>query len=546
MTNTTILCNGKGDYLYLNAEPKTRYEGFYVNSEGKEYRTIAEIKHKQPVNKIINMFYAVQRQRKETTEEYVLGEKAFSYTLDQEQEFEIMLDCKESRDNREWGRSYEISHEGKTIVIKYSKTNDNKEPIGEEYTFYLAIEGANAYLPVQNWERQDYELDKRRNSPPHYRYLFNAMKLKAEKIGIGFGLYKKQAIENAKKTLYETEKIKQKKEKEISNLFDRQIADKKIDTAYKCALASLNSLTNTKGILAGMPWFYEHWARDEIISAVALPTEKAKKIILKHLNTTLTKPGATLKSKDLPGWTAIRAGQLWEELEKNEKREILQKIKPVDGLISNGPLETWMDTRWEDDTREGECIEIQALNLAIMKLHQKDTAKLKNEIRKKFWNGKCLKDKTNEDTIRPNIFIAAYAYPELLTTKEWTTCFRNALKELWLEWGGLATISKKHRLFSDEYTGEDNKSYHRGDSWFWLNNLAATVMHNINSAEFSKEIQRIIDASTQEILEEGAAGHHAEISSASRLESNGCLAQAWSAAMYVEMIREVYKLKSKR
>jgi glycogen debranching enzyme len=126
-----------------------------------------------------------------------------------------------------------------------------------------------------------------------------------------------------------------------------------------------------------------------------------------------------------------------------------------------------------------------------------------------------------------------------LTNKEWEICFDNTLKSLWLDWGGLSTIDKNNTLFTEESTGEDVKSYHRGDSWFWINDLTALVLNKISNKKFQKQIKRIISASTEEILWKGCIGCHAELSSAKELQSRGCWNQAWSDAMFIEMVDEV-------
>ena len=101
--------------------------------------------------------------------------------------------------------------------------------------------------------------------------------------------------------------------------------------------------------------------------------------------------------------------------------------------------------------------------------------KLKTSIKEKLWNKEFLYDGLNDKTIRPNAFIAYYIYPNLLARKEWIKCFDAILNALWLGWGGVSTIDKKNHLFHKEHTGEDSKSYHNGDSWFWLNNLTALL-----------------------------------------------------------------------
>ena len=248
---------------------------------------------------------------------------------------------------------------------------------------------------------------------------------------------------------------------------------------------------------------------------------------------------------------------------ENEYHKTLYEIesaleKSVNGLLKhhtkagfevNDKLETWMDTEFENDSRSGIRLEIQALRLSMYKLMFEITQNqkykvfeniLKMKVKDKFWNEKILADGLNDFTIRPNIFIAAYAYPELLTYKEWEACFENALKKLWLDWGGLSTIDKNNPLFTEASTGEDTKSYHRGDSWFWINNMGALTLNRINKNKFKKQIQKIISASTEEILWKGCIGCHAELSSAKELQSKGCFNQAWSNAMFIEAVDEVF------
>ena len=163
------------------------------------------------------------------------------------------------------------------------------------------------------------------------------------------------------------------------------------------------------------------------------------------------------------------------------------------------------------------------------------------KVKKAFWNGKILFDGASDPTIRPNVFIAAYLYPELLSVEEWEVCFENSLKSLWLSWGGLATIDKSNPLFKPEHTGQSPESYHHGDSWYWINNLAALVMQRTNKQKFRSYIEKILAASTSEILWMGAVGSHSGLSSAKQQTSEGCLSQAWSNAMFVELCQELGK-----
>ena len=271
---------------------------------------------------------------------------------------------------------------------------------------------------------------------------------------------------------------------------------------------------------------------------------------------TLPKPSP---SADGIGWVFKRIDDLITSKSFNGKE--IERIeifltKALDGLLAkhtkdelaiNQAQETWMDSIQRDGAR----IEIQALRLNMYKLAYKLTKsakylqlekKLKAAVREKFWNGQMLADGLNDATIRPNIFLAAYIYPQLLKKREWQVCFENALVKLWLDWGGIATVDRTSQLYTDTHTGQMPKSYHNGDSWFFVNNMAALVLDNVGRRKFNYQISKILQSSTQEILWHGVVGHHSEVSSASQFKSEGCWAQAWSAAMYIELVNKILKI----
>jgi glycogen debranching enzyme len=279
-------------------------------------------------------------------------------------------------------------------------------------------------------------------------------------------------------------------------------------------------------------------------------------------------PATVTPNKDSIGWLWKRIESLIKIDEKSkgknrilslqEKKIIINKLEQCilkllkkstkNNYAINGNKETWMDTDWGNDGRVGVRIEIQAMRLFIYKLMYNLSKKqiykdlelrLKERVVSEMWNGMILADGLNDWTIRPNIFIAYYFYPELLSKKEWKVCFDTAIKHLWLEWGGFSTIEIGHTLYQNYHTGEEPISYHRGDSWFWINNLAALCMFDLDKKYFNKQIQKIVKGSTNEILNMGTLGTHTELSSAQELLSQGCLSQAWSLAFYIELFQKM-------
>ena len=627
-----MLTNKNGSYIFLREKPSSRYEGVFLFEDLDMYKFIEDINIKNnKIKKIKNYFYSVERERENGVTEKFFMPKNFTsliYELDKESEIEIFLDCKDSYDNKEFGRHYEVFNEKGCIVVKFSKRTDQREDPSsgiEQYTLYLAIKaGSLNYKKIGNWVQRHYAFDESRNSKPYYRHVFHAMDIKAEKFVFSMAKDKGNAVKEA---IYLFENLDMVKSEE-KNTFGEKFLDNvkvnkimknnsmgnEIKIAYIAALNSLGNLAvNSKpGILAGLPWFFQFWSRDEAICLKALKNidgHFAKELIFERLNAIQSDGrlpniyySENSTNADAIGWLFNRAFEFYgsikgniailEELKKSisiiksQKIKIKKIINMVDklekgirakekenvslrdkkasslrksiyGLIKNysknglaysNKKETWMDTEIGSG-REGFNIEVQALALAMYKcafeISQDKKYRIlenvmKNNVLEKFWNNKILYDNLNDAAVRPNVFIAYYVYPELLPKKEWEVCFENTLKALWLDFGGLSTIDKKHRLFAKNHTGEDPKSYHNGDSWFWINNLVALALFRVNKNKFKNEIERIIRASTEDILWKGIIGTNSELSSAEKLKAEGCLSQAFSNAMFIELIDEIH------
>ena len=635
-----LLSNKKGGYCSFFNSPSSRYSGmFYFDEKEMEmYKFVEsiEITGYNDVSILKNNFHFVERIKNDVVESFFMPKNFNSliYELSSENEVDLFLDCKKSYDGREWGRYYDVSEENGCTVVKFTKKTDRREDSSdgkEEFALYLAVKSNNNFYEKNNqWIERHYSIDEERNSPPFKRHVYNALRLRGSKFVFSMSKNREEAV---KECNYIFNNINEIKSREKERFFDILKADSvkkiissksisnEIKVAYVNTINSLNNLIvenkNSYGIFAGLPWFFQFWARDSLVSLKSinkLNRQLGKKMLFKYLNR-MNNDGRlpnligqhnskNLGSADAHGWLFFRCKEIADGIEKNKqiinsiknsirlikenKNSNSQRIKEylkncslvirkkenechhfiyeiensleksLNGLLKfhtkdnfevNNRLETWMDTEFENDVREGIRIEMQALRLnmyrLMLELTQNNKYKifenlLKNKIRQRFWNGKVLADGLNDLTIRPNIFIAAYVYPELLSNKEWEICFDNALKAIWLDWGGLATIDKNNPLFTNESTGENIKSYHRGDSWFWMNNLAALTMNRINKNKFKKQIQKIIEASTEEILWKGCIGCHSELSSAKELTSKGCFNQAWSNAMFIEMVDGVF------
>ncbi len=546
-----ILTNKIGGYCYFTSKPASRYQGVFFNENFRMYKVIEELKlaNAPSVRELKNNFFNFERKRRKVIENFFIPfhYNSLVYELNKEKEIEIILDVRESYKNPEFGRYYEISEEKGKIIIKYKQEN--------EFECYLVI-NKNEYKKTCNWFLQDYPADRERNSFPDQLYVFSALKIRARRLVFSFSFDKKKAIQENDYVLKNLKKLRDAQKENLKRIFVNapKIRDTETKLAYLCALNSLNDLTvsinNVPGIYAGLPWFFQFWVRDNAISlkALSLIEKGASEKILMRLLDRIKSNGKTLNkypvgdshSADAPGWIVKRG----YELDKEKLKQKIENLKNIKSFAASS--ETWMDSL----NRGGDRIELRAVSLNVYhvlfnltknKKYMNLGNKLKAETKKEFLVNGMLKDGINDETIRPNIFIAAYVYPELLTRGEWTTCFQNALNRLWLLWGGLSTVDRNNPLFCGKHTGENPMSYHNGDSWFYLNNLAALVLHKINSKKFRQYINRILNASVNEILWKGAVGSHAELSSADKPDSEGCPAQAWSAAMFIELVDELSK-----
>lgn len=562
-----LLTNKTGGYFLSGVS--SRYRGLYFRDHEAMFKVIDAIDSDGKIKEIINNFYNIEVVGAGFKGIFFMphGHDSLVYELDKEKKVELLLDCRESYDSSVWGKFYEITEENEKIIVRFIKKQDE----AEQFSLYLVIDKKDiVFSKKEAWVKQHYILDEKRKSHPYEWFVYSALKLKGKRIVFSVGKNKENAVKENDFVLRNLEKLKKKQKDYYKNLFSGvKIKEKGIQEKYKNAVAALDSLAcridNVLGVYAGLPWFFQFWSRDELVSVKSLARQKtAKKILLHHLGDIahdgrLLNIESSLDDKtnaDSIGWLFKRLSGL--SLNKKERSKIAQKLEfsissikknfMQNGLIFNRALETWMDTNWENDTREGFRIEIQAMFLFMLKLaylltkkkdYKKEEEAMKVLVREKFWNGMILADGLDDFTARPNLFIAAYFYPELLTRQEWSLCFQYALSKLWLDWGGLATIDKNNRLFCKKYSGETPVSYHRGDSWFWLNSLAAIVMHKNDPRRFKKYIDKIVKANIHNISE-GIVGCNPELSSAKELKSEGSLCQAWSNAMFIELVDELY------
>lgn len=585
-----LLTNKIGGY-FLDYK-STKYRGFfspYKTPEGWSLmKSIDTISITSVAFEHVNKLFGYEKHHTNgAIEKFFIHQNSLVYDVENYNGTSLLtLDVRDVNDFETMGKKYTVSKDRDFVIIKYAK---------DKLARYIAIKTTSQTKAVDKWTEHKFNFDEKRANAPFSWFVYESLVFNITgktRIVMTTSDDKEKAIAEANSVYYSAEMLKSEKDKNVKKIISsHKQTTRKIEGAYKCSLKALDDLIvnieGMKGIYAGLPWFYQIWTRDEAISLGALIKEKkydiVKEILLERTKNILADgrisnrtPSSGLGSADGVGWVFKRFHDYFKELEKYEMIDIIltkQEIATVNnklkesldkifekyvkqGIILNRKQETWMDTDFGNDPRDGARIEIQTLTLLMIKTakelcayisdpdfkkYEKMEADMKESVRKYFFNNNFLNDGYNDPTVRPNIFLAYYVYPELLKENEWILVFRKALDKLWLEWGGLSTIDKTSPLFCAEYTGMNDKSYHRGDSWYWINNLAAICLFRADKNLFQKYITKIMEASTEEILRMGALGCHAEVSSAKEQRSEGCISQAWSSAMYIELVNEMFK-----
>ena len=352
-----MLANKSGSYLFLGETPASRYEGLFLFEDGNMYKTIEDlnIKGRGTLKSVNNNFYSVEREFTNAKESFFMpaGFSSMIYELDKEKEIEITLDFKDSYDNKEFGRYYDIFLENSCIVVKFTKRSDKKEdPTStiEQYSLYLAIRydgNEKNFEKAEQWGQRHYSFDEKRNSKPFFRYIFHALSIFGGKFVFSMSLEKNKAVKEAQYIFSNLEKIKENEKnafysdfsnKKITKVISNKKTSDEIKLAYVSSLNSLNNLSvknNNPGILAGLPWFFQFWSRDESISLKAMENidkEFARKLIIGRFEK-LQNDGRlpniyfsnNLTNADAIGWLFLRASDFHGNAKINI--EILEKLK---------------------------------------------------------------------------------------------------------------------------------------------------------------------------------------------------------------------------
>ena len=127
-----MLTNSHGSYCCFFGSPASRYCGmFYFDAQNKRMlKSIEsiEIVGKTKVTSVENRLCFATREKSKVKESFLMPQNRNSllYSLSSRAEIDVFFDCKDSYDNRQWGRYYDIFEEGGCIIVKFTKRTDHR------------------------------------------------------------------------------------------------------------------------------------------------------------------------------------------------------------------------------------------------------------------------------------------------------------------------------------------------------------------------------------------------------------------------------------
>ncbi|MDA3856014.1 MAG: hypothetical protein PF569_07160 [Candidatus Woesearchaeota archaeon] len=507
------------------------------------------------------------------------------------------LDIRKLNDFDEWGRIYDVYVKDGVVLVEYKKEKEDSS-----YSAFFGIKAVNfSYDLVKDFVKKEYMYSKVRETD-FERYVYRLMSVNvvgSKRMIIGAGFSESEVFEQISLLdIHEGEL-----DKFDSVIFSDFISEREFEkpitqdfnVAYKLSNNAIYRFMNKDlvgninlGSYAGFLWFSNIWARDELVGLRAFINNSEEKHVkgklFDYLNAIDPETGmirrinldGSYQSPDACFWLAKRFEDFIFHLDKNLRlNDVLKKeeleivfykfLNSFHKLVENywdkdNELlkvkfgDSWMDTIDVDFPLD---IQVQFLSMVsflivlgtligkkseVSELADFESL-LKGKIRVTYFRSGVLYGEAYSDKIDSNVFLAYYFYPDLFLQSDWEQIFDNSLAHLWNSWGGVSTISKKDKRYKDDYTGENNLSYHLGDSWFWINNIAAIVMYDLNEKKFRPYISKIMMASTNDILKYGSIGFGSEISSSSKQKAEGNFSQMWSSSTYLEMIDKVFERK---
>jgi hypothetical protein len=516
-------------WFFLSQKNKSKYFGGFIFIENKVFKFLDDINFNAEIQEIhILSPYEVILYFPNNQAYLNLTNDSLEITFASYQEINITFDIKPIFNNDAFKRKINIQ--------KISSISFLIEEIFDEKEIIKLLIQADAPLNFENnWKEKFFNLDFKRNSLPYNWWIFDGIYGKVRELKIKFvfpHINEKHLWHNL-----EIETL----ENNNKNQFLQKSSLNKNQLIINFLLSRLNSLILDYYLPAGFSWFYENWHRDELLSIYLINKIKKDNFNIYFLDERIK-------------YYLYNLENIWD------KNKYLATLPAADTLllfISNLPRDTflvhfhflekylakWQEkfnldnlpsySTWMDTLERKNALEINSLYLNVLRKfgqENKNYADLANNFKK------TLVKTIKEGYIDINLVFTFLFLEDLFSVKEWEKLFEKLTKEYYLKWGGVSSLSIQNPQFLDEDDGEKVQAYHKGDSWYFINNLFAYSLSKINFKKFQKNIEAIIQSSLEDLFFDGALGWSSEISSAKEKKSEGSLVQTWSMASLIFLL----------
>jgi predicted glycogen debranching enzyme len=244
-------------------------------------------------------------------------------------------------------------------------------------------------------------------------------------------------------------------------------------------------------------------------------------------------------------------------------------VDPADGLLRQGAEGyqlTWMDAKvdgWVVTPRRGKAVEINALFYNALRLLEgwsraagdaraetlaQHADRVQRSFNARFWNEETgylfdvvdAEGGGNDPACRPNqLFSISLDHP-VLDPSRWAAVVETARRQL-LTPVGLRSLSRAHPDYKPAYDGDlraRDAAYHQGTVWAWLIGPYVDAWLKVHPHDHST-VTEVIEGFTNH-LSEACIGSISEIFDAEEpFTPRGCIAQAWSVAEVMRILRKV-------
>ena len=520
-SSSIIFLKNKNLWFFISPKEKSRYFGGFIFHQNQVLRFLDDINFNDEFQEIHILSPCEAIIYFKNNQAYLnLHKDSLEITFSSYQEINLTFDIKDIFQGDEFKRKIKLEKISSAAFLV-------EEFLEGSGLIKLLIEADTPLNYKEVWVEKFFDFDQKRNSPPINWWVFDGIYGKVRELKI------KIVFPTADESGDNTDKYRMK------TILTKSDKNQQTLSIINFLLSRLDSLILDNYLPAGFPWFYENWYRDELLSLFLLKTiekidnqffESRIKFYLYNLENIWdkNKQKASLLGADTFLLFILNLPQELLLIHFNLLENYLKKWQEKFDLENLPSYSTWMDTLERKTALEIEVLFLKTLR-KFAKIN-KNYIPLANSLKERIIK------KIKENPVDVNLVFAFLFLEDIFSKDEWENFFEKLLKENYLSWGGLATLSLNNPRFLDEDDGERAQAYHQGDSWYFINNLLAYSLLKIDFKKFKKFIEKIIESSLIDLFFDGALGWSSEISSAKERRSEGSLVQTWSISSLIFLL----------